>query len=453
MYVLGAGFSRAVHESMPLTDELGRAVRQTIGDDLPPMEEGSSFEDWLTLLSTPLPFLEGHANTRRRASAEQVTAAIAAELEQRVDHASRDAAPGWLLQLIALWHAERAVIITFNYDLLVERALTTYRPVVGFQGDGPPYVVQGTQTVYPAPSATPTSWGDERAAYDGSFQILKMHGSLNWYWAQGNEATLTRVNDDAVLGQALQRKRSDLTGTRNLDRFLIPPVTSKDSYYNVTLVHMLWREAYEAIQRASRLTIIGYSMPAGDRIAAELLRQTRDDTLVDLVNRDVGSSGAPQTPLARSESLSLNIDHMWTGARAVAEYVQERIASASMHAFDNIDLDQLATDNVIVCLASSAQSGRYAALYGDVNEPATAVDVPWGLAFRSEMPPNEIAFNQLPAGTSSFELFYRGDRLARAKMPLEINVGADRLVAIGASTQRMERWSVLSLRTAPASES
>ncbi|MFS2242761.1 hypothetical protein [Microbacterium sp. OR16] len=190
VYVLGAGFSRAISEHMPLTDALGDAIRNQVGADNLPESINGSFEDWLTLLSTPLPFLEGYANTERRAIAERVTAAIAIELERCADLASRDAPPLWLSQLVALWHAERAVVLTFNYDTLVKRAVTTTEPIVDFDYDEAPLAVSGPQVVYPAPAA-PVGAAENPATFltSDSLQLLKLHGSLNWYWAQGDGST------------------------------------------------------------------------------------------------------------------------------------------------------------------------------------------------------------------------------------------------------------------------
>jgi len=437
---------------MPLTDELGNSVRDTIGDGLPVLGAGTTFEDWLTLLSTPLPFLEGYANTARRASAQQVTAAIAGELEKRADDATQAPAPTWLLQLVALWHAERAVVITFNYDLLVERALTTLRAVVAFRGDSPPHSLRGSQVVYPSPNASVTpTMGDTAQPSGETFQLLKLHGSLNWFWAQGDGATLVREHDRAAFGQPVDRDRLDLSGTRTLDRFLIPPVTSKDSYYDINLVHMLWRSAYEAIKQASRLSILGYSMPPGDRIAGELIRQAGSDVAVDIVNYDVGNVEVQNSPLGRAAQLGLDVEHSWTGASSVADYARDRVASAAETAFSDLDFDEIATNSVVVSLPEVNGSGRYAALYAENRENPSVVQLPWPRVFSSEMPPNELALNELPRGTSSLDFFFDGDRLAAAGRPFELTDGTNRLVAIGAEIQRMERWTVVHLKTAPAS--
>ena len=92
VYVLGAGFSKAISDAMPVTNELGKELQHRLAGIVElDLRAGQSFEDWLTLQITPLPFLERHANARRAASAERVIAEIAHVLDERVADASAQA--------------------------------------------------------------------------------------------------------------------------------------------------------------------------------------------------------------------------------------------------------------------------------------------------------------------------------------------------------------------------
>lgn len=455
VYVLGAGFSRAIHEHMPLTDDLGDAVKLKLGIQWPPGQEQASFEERLTLLSTPLPFLEGHENTRRRAQAEQITAALAIELDERTASASAGEPPAWLTQLVALWHAERAVVITFNYDTLVERAVTSLRPVALRERDNPPTALYGSQIAYPAPTAVGVRTYRDMAGPTGeSFQLLELHGSLNWYWALGDGATVVREPFIHGFGRPAARSGPDLAGTRTLDRFLVPPVLSKDSYYNVNLVSVLWRSAYEAVRNASRLTIIGYSMPLGDRIAAELLREAAG-VPVDIVNWRVGSEEEETSPLGRAKLLGFSPGTTLDGADSVPKYVADRVANAAASLASNSDLNDLDHASVVatVQLPDRELGPHSFTIRSRSAGVAEGCDLDWSRAARSEMPPTEFSLQSLPSGTSRLDDFFTGAGLMEAvrhREPFWFQIGQRKYLAIGVQRAHLGRWPILELSTAPA---
>jgi hypothetical protein len=198
-YVLGAGFSKAINEAMPITNELGAALAQRLSGEIDfDLQPGETFEAWLTLQVTPLPFLHGFENSRRTANAARVIDEIAHVLDERVDKASEEPAPLWLRQLIAIWHVERAVVLTFNYDTLIERAVNVAAPTTTSPEGNVSFLI-GDHVVYPAPPAPPAQyWSDSGAGHtNDSFKLVKMHGSLTWYWASGDPtgSTLIRVRE------------------------------------------------------------------------------------------------------------------------------------------------------------------------------------------------------------------------------------------------------------------
>lgn len=114
---------------MPITNELGEALRDRLSQEVDfDFHPDQTFEDWFTLQITPLPFLEGLQNSRRSADAARVIAEIAQVLDEKVEKASSSVSKLWLQQLVALWHAERAVVLTFNSDTLLERAVNDKPP-------------------------------------------------------------------------------------------------------------------------------------------------------------------------------------------------------------------------------------------------------------------------------------------------------------------------------------
>lgn len=457
VYVLGAGFSRAISESMPLTDELGDAVQRTLGLTWPSGHESMSFEEKLTLLSTPLPFLEGYRNTQRRAEAEQITAALADELDTRGADATSGAAPLWLLQLISLWNDERATVLTFNYDTLVEQAVTTlHPPVLGStsSGESTASSVHGSQIVYPAPTAVGIrTYRDQDGPSGESFQLLKLHGSLNWFWSLGDGSTVVRQPYIQGFGEAADNAGSELAGVRTLDRFLVPPVLSKDSYYNVNLVHMLWRSAYEAVRAASRLTIMGYSMPSGDRIAAELLRELRPDTPVDIVNRTVGETSDPTSPAGRAASLEFMVEGQYAGADAVADYVSARVSDAANSLVDRPELSSPAEASVVIAVHLEGMNrGPHSFVVLTTEGKNVGCSFDRAAPAKEDKSPNEIGYRSLSPGTTRRDEFMTAatlhEQLTRhGKVVIEI----DNREYVGIDVERatIGGWPVLNLIVAP----
>jgi hypothetical protein len=120
--LLGAGFSRAVSESFPLTDELGTlAVRRAgLADDdarLPPGGfHGGNFETWLSLLGKDQPHLERSENLDRAALFGWVSPGIHGVLTEMPLTALESDGPAWLYELLSLLQVRRPTVITLSYD-------------------------------------------------------------------------------------------------------------------------------------------------------------------------------------------------------------------------------------------------------------------------------------------------------------------------------------------------
>jgi hypothetical protein len=123
--ILGAGFSRAVSDHLPLVDELGNSCLDVGGlrdDPRVPVGgfRGGSFETWLSRLADELPYLSVQENLENQALFEQFGAAIASVLGEGVQEALAGGCPVWLTEFVRVAHKRRATLITFNYDPLIE---------------------------------------------------------------------------------------------------------------------------------------------------------------------------------------------------------------------------------------------------------------------------------------------------------------------------------------------
>ena len=107
-------------------------------------------------------------------------------------------------------------------------------------------------------------WGEGRT---DTFSYFNLHGSTNLYYS----------GRDSFYGETIFHSKAPPWGTeygayesdsrlRSGDKepLIIPPVTDKLTYFNNETVRRLWQEASSAIEGATRVFIIGYSLPMSD---------------------------------------------------------------------------------------------------------------------------------------------------------------------------------------------
>jgi hypothetical protein len=130
----------------------------------------------------------------------------------------------------------RDTIITFNYDLLIEQALRNLRIPFeyGFRSELPEY---------------DSSSFCSRDSNSREIGLLKLHGSLNWAVREhaGDKMTVFGTYD------AIRKQ--------NLNPMLLPPTWQKVFRPQLSEV---WDMAVQELRDATRITILGYSMPATD---------------------------------------------------------------------------------------------------------------------------------------------------------------------------------------------
>jgi hypothetical protein len=145
-------------------------------------------------------------------------------------------------------------------------------------------------------------------------RLLKLHGSIDWWWVPGDISgmSLAREGTYGTIG-APQRLAEELRDQHlpGRERFIIPPLATKSAYYRNPLTRQLWREAYEAISQAPRLTLIGYSLPTTDFVIAGMIRSGLAEREVRLEVVDK----YPDDPIGRLKSLT-TLDN----ARRIARY-------------------------------------------------------------------------------------------------------------------------------------
>ena len=297
VFILGAGFSKAIARQMPTMVELGAEVRERLAEvtslsSAIPDSLGDNIELWMTFLSQPQPWLREPEVDLHRSLGGRIRQSIATVIEERTVLASASLAPDWLRRLILAWHRREAVVITLNYDTLVEKAARDLRmsEKIG---------VLHPADIYPPYFANIASrsgaglWGSE---VHRTFRLLKLHGSVNWHYSgrenfHGETIFFSDVPEfgpvrDETARHAASQRLLDMAADK--ETLLIPPVAEKTIYFNNETVRGLWKDAAAALQNATALYIIGYSLPISDLGMRFFLAGNSPDadSLVHVVNTD-----------------------------------------------------------------------------------------------------------------------------------------------------------------------
>ena len=306
-FIVGAGFSKAIDCRMPDTDALGRLITtrpDVAGHGRIPAEfEHGAFESWLSVLASDQPYLTEPENLEQRALFGRIARALVGTLsaiEAEVLSADADA---WLYELLSVFHFQHPTVISLNYDTLLEAAVTTHSLWDGGIGRkiDAGYILQNTP---PNPAYT-GMWDLRASLIEDTFRLIKLHGSLDWFWVSQDPTGLSLLRRDSLSRFGSPASVDATTRARELqgrEPFIVPPATAKSEYYRVPVMRLLWTQALEALREARRVFLVGYSLPPADPVILGLLRDAFRDRVPELwvVNP------SPESPLLGLESLGID---------------------------------------------------------------------------------------------------------------------------------------------------
>jgi hypothetical protein len=258
VFLLGAGASKSW--GLPLTNELfplaltGVAKRQSrklIRDFIQyqyphfraKWKNYPPFEEFLSLVDVYLEFADvikrGHSFSKDDVSRikNDLLLAISVVLHETLPQTLRSRVTKFaeLLQI-------NDVVITFNWDLLVEEALYDLKKEWKYNLCG------------------------------GAISILKPHGSLDWY--DSKEVSIDRnlifaLNEKFKRIQVFKRFRPPRISKPTVP-VILPPVINKKIVYDE--LQSIWRDTWLALRHAAEIYVIGYSLPPEDLHARFTIR-------------------------------------------------------------------------------------------------------------------------------------------------------------------------------------
>ncbi len=298
VFLLGAGFSRAISEAMPTLKELSRMaweiyeLKDQVAPDIAELLQ-TDIEEALSLLLLSKPWVREAEHLRHRAvylELSQVVAEVISRQEAQTIAELKAELPAWLNSLLRFWHNNRCTIITLNYDTLIERAAREFRPDPT-KADTP----CAPWHLYPRflTNAASRNSGIWNSTPIETLRILKLHGSTNWFYSgressQGETIFFTCPTGPARFwsraGQA--EENQDRASVGDKYPFIVPPIFDKTPLMTHETIQSVWAEAAQALAKANRLFIVGYSLPKSDRAMRYFLQSNLNRSAdVEIVSR------------------------------------------------------------------------------------------------------------------------------------------------------------------------
>lgn len=183
----------------------------------------------------------------------------------------------------ALTATRKNTVITFNYDLVVDNALSRV-------GSAPDYHLP--IGLYEAPAGR-------------SVSLLKLHGSANWGICPSCDRRLFLPDKISEVGDL---PKCPGCGA-HMQPLLVPPSWDKSEFRTIMLP--VWKKAIEEIQNATRICVVGYSMPESDAFFQYLItlglsanHQLEKLIVVDKGDKVRGKWGAILDPVFKERRFS-----------------------------------------------------------------------------------------------------------------------------------------------------
>jgi hypothetical protein len=328
VFLLGAGFARAISRDMPLLQDLADRIIAALGEspripDAVAAMMKENFAHALSYLEQAKPWVTEADNLRHRALFLDISNAIARDLDETVAHAGRSLgtdAPHWLSRLIRHWHDGRATILTLNYDTLIETVAANVEVSEGER--------IRARYVYPlmltdAGVRSGTAAPERRVE---SFRLLKLHGSTNWYYsgraAAYGEAIyfVPPLGSGDVSGQERREHEQRLRAVADKYPFLVPPIYDKSPLLTHETIRALWFEAGEALKHARHIVSMGYSLPDSDLTMMHFLRTTcAPEACIQVVNQ---STTAKQNFERLFRGTDVRVEQNASGENCIEDFVR-----------------------------------------------------------------------------------------------------------------------------------
>jgi len=275
--VLGSGFSKSFCPKMPTLRDLNELVPRGIPEEYPHFRDychrflelcnGQGEYLNIEMLATSILSAQIFPGERERL----YHASLRFELLRFVANTIRrgevlDAPSAKILRTFLKHCVNRSgagfrdtLLLSFNYDTLIENAIYTDEEM------------SWQVAVDYGVAIDPADRSARRANTGRSVDLLKLHGSLNWFAIKGASDSL----DLKSVCQVEPRDRSFPIYCEDTPIY-IPMAHAKESFLRGSLFNLLWSKADYFLRNAEEIYFVGYGFPKSDMNNLEFLLRNRE---------------------------------------------------------------------------------------------------------------------------------------------------------------------------------
>jgi hypothetical protein len=157
-------------------------------------------------------------------------------------------------------------VITLNYDLLIEKTASAC-----FAKEWKASPKRLSRLLWPisVPLIESRYLGVINGVHPETLRLIKLHGSIGWAYPGIDAGVGAQLYDLGV--PDAQTWDAYTEGARDLVPVIVPPALSKTPWLANLTLRAIWRAAGLALQKATDVVVIGYSMPEADAQVRALL--------------------------------------------------------------------------------------------------------------------------------------------------------------------------------------
>ena len=299
VFVLGAGFTKAFLPNAPLlVDAYGCDALLKEFDSFPTAKailerevdekKGGllDLERAMTRASAGMPY------DPKTGAAEELSllfSRLKQAFERKLDEAKQGPQhTGELATLAQLCVERRITCVTFNYDDLLDAALSHVRQAR--HPSTPAWNPNGGYGFFCRPAWSISGNTLTMSMGRMPLQLLKLHGSVNWRIKLGYSSPLSAdalVHSEKWItkGGVPDPDAEELERHMEPSPFLVPPILTKDALIKEPILRLIWSRAFQALRSAELVVFVGYSFPVTDIAARFLFTEAiRSNTRLRVVN-------------------------------------------------------------------------------------------------------------------------------------------------------------------------
>lgn len=277
IFVLGSGFSKSFCPRMPTLRDLNELVPFGIPDEFPHfrdyckkfLELCNGQQEYLNIetLATSILSAQIFPGERERLYHASLRfellrfIANAIRHDGAIDPSSAGILKSFLKRCVNCPSegTRDTLLLSFNYDTLIEHAISSDEKL------------SAQVSVDYGVRIDPADRSAQRAATGHTVDLIKLHGSLNWFPIKG----VTDMLDLKSVCQVEPEDRSFPIYCEDTPIY-IPMAHAKESFLRGSLFNLLWSKADYYLKNAEEIYFVGYGFPKSDMNNLEFLLKHRD---------------------------------------------------------------------------------------------------------------------------------------------------------------------------------